>query len=100
MNKVVITMKAKGGKTREAIAAVKALVEYVRTKHDLKSEVYMQSFGGTLGTIYVIGEHKDAASAQAATAKLMADDGYWPIAQKLADVMVEPPTMAFLEPLY
>ena len=97
MNKMLIAMTVKGGKTREAIAAAKALVEYTRTKHDLKSEVYMQTFGGTLGTIYIIGEHKDAASAQAAQAKVMADDGYWALALKLADLIAGPPTMTFLQ---
>ena len=35
-------------------------MEYVRSKHGLKSEVYMQPYG-VAGTIYVIGEHADAA---------------------------------------
>ncbi len=99
MNKMVIVMTAKGGKAREAIASAKALVDYNRTKHGIKSEVYMQTFGGTLGTIYIIGEQNDAASAQATQAKLMADEGYWALAQKLVDVTVGPPTMAFLQPV-
>lgn len=97
MNKMIIVMNAKSGKVREAIAAAKALAEYTRSKHDLKSEVYMQSFGGTLGTIYIIGEQKDAASAQAAQAKIMADEGYWTYALKLVDVIAGPPTMTFLQ---
>ena len=97
MNKMVIVMKSKSGKIREAIAAAKALVEYNRTKHGLKSEVYMQAFGGSLGTIYIIGEQNDAASAQAAQAKIMADEGYWALAQKLVDVIVESPTVVFLQ---
>ena len=99
MNKILMVMAAKTGKTREAIAAVKALVEYGRTKHDLKTVAYMQVLGGTTGTIYVIGEEKDAASAQAVTAKLMADEGYWALAQKLAEVITNPPTMSFLQPI-
>lgn len=99
MNKMIFTMVAKNGKTREAIAAVKTLVEYTRTKHDLKPVAYMQVFGGTTGTIYIIGEDKDAASAQAATAKVMADDKYMELAQKLAEFIVDPPTSAFLQPI-
>jgi hypothetical protein len=99
MNKMVMVMKAKNGKTREAIVAVKAMVEYVRTKHDLKPVAYMQVLGGTSGTIYVIGEDTDAAGAQAATAKLMADEGYWALAQKLAEVTIDAPTMSFLQPI-
>jgi len=52
MNKIVVVMTAKGGKAREAIAAAKAIGEYYLTKYDLKYKVYMQGFGGTLGTIY------------------------------------------------
>jgi len=99
MNKMVMVMVAKPGKTREAIAAVKAMVEYVNTKHDLKTVAYMQIMGGTTGTIYVIGEDKDAASAQAASAKVMTDEGYWALSQKLAEVIINPPTMSFLQPL-
>ena len=99
MNKMVMVMAAKTGKTREAIAAVKALVDYVNTKHDRKAVAYMQVLGGTLGTIYVIGDDKDAASAQAATAKIMADEGYWALAQKLAEAITNPPTMSFLQPV-
>ena len=65
----------------------------------IKSEVYMQALGGTLGTIYIIGEQNDAASAQAAQAKIMADEGYWALALKLVDVIADPPTMAFLQPV-
>jgi hypothetical protein len=99
MNKMVIVMTAKGGKMREAIAGIKAIQAHVRTKHDLKLEVYMQAFGGTAGTIYAIGENADMASAQAAQAKLMADDVYWGLAQKLAEVIIDPPTITFLQPI-
>ncbi len=92
-------MVAKTGKTREAIAAVKVLLEYGRTKHDLKSVAYMQVLGGTVGTIYVIGEDEDVASAQAKSAKLMADEGYWALSEKLAEVIINPPTMSFLQPI-
>jgi hypothetical protein len=96
MNKVVIVMTAKGGKTREAIAGVKALMEHAKSKHDLKGEAYMQLFG-TAGTIYVIVDYKDVATAQAAQAKLMADNGYWALTQKLADLVVDPPTITLLQ---
>ena len=90
-------MTAKSGKAREAIAAVKALGEYARSKHDLKGEAYMQLFGGTSGTIYVIADYKDVASAQAAQAKFMADEEYWALAQKLAEVLLGPPTITLLQ---
>ena len=99
MNKMVAVGNAKSGKTREAIAALKALVDYARTKHGYKGEAYMQSFGGTLGTIYIISEWNDAASYQALVAKLIADEGYWALLQRVDEVMSGPPTMAFLQPV-
>jgi len=71
----------------------------VSSKYDIKTEVYIQSFGGTLGTIYAIAEYKDAATAQAAQAMAMADDGYMAIAHKVDEVIVNPPTITFLQPV-
>ena len=89
-------MTAKGGKSREALAVLKEGVEYVRSKHGLKAEAYMQLYG-VAGTIYVIDEYTDAASAQAAQAKLMADDGYMALVQRLAELIVDPPTITLLQ---
>jgi hypothetical protein len=97
MTKGIIAMTAKPGKTQEVIAGVKTLVEYVKSKHNLKGEAYMQIFGGTAGTIVVIAEYNDVASAQAAQAKLMADKEYWAIAQKFAEFIIDPPKMTFLQ---
>ncbi len=96
MNKVVIVMTAKAGKAREAMAGVKALAAYTNDKHGLKTEVYMQLYG-VAGTIYVIGENEDMAAAQAVQAKLMSDEGYWALAQKMADLMIGPPTITLLQ---
>jgi quinol monooxygenase YgiN len=99
MNKTVAVINAKVGKTREAVAAVKAMVDYGRTKHGYKGEAYMQIMGGTSGTIYLIAEWNDAATFQAFIAKAMADEGYWPLLQRAAEAMVSPPTIAFLQPV-
>jgi len=96
MNKVVIVMTAKAGKAREAMAGVKALAEYTKSKHGLKTEVYMQLYG-VAGTIYVIGENEHMVAAEAVQAKLMADEGYWALAQKMADLMIGPPTITLLQ---
>lgn len=95
MYKVVNVGRAKGGKMREAIAGAKTLAEYVQSKHDVKVEVFIQQFGPT-GTLYIIGEQKDLASIQAMQMKMMADDGYWALVQKLSEVM-DPPTMSLLQ---
>ena len=99
MNKMVAVLNGKVGKNREAIAAVKALGDYVRTKYGAKGEAYIQTFGGTSGTIYIIAEYDDAASYQALQAKVMADEGYWALAQRIAEVVVSPPTIVFLQPI-
>ncbi len=98
MYRVLVVMTAKAGKAREALAAVKGLTEYTKSKHGLKTEVYMQLYG-VAGTIYVMGENEDIAAAQAVQAKLMADDGYWALAQKMAEVMIGPPTITLLQPI-
>ncbi len=96
MNKIVTVNTAKNGKMREAIGAAKAIVEYLNSKFDLKNEVYVQLFG-TAGTIYTIGEMKDVASIQALQPKIMADEGYWALVQKYADLWEAPPKMVLLQ---
>jgi len=99
MYKMIIVGTAKSGMALEAIAAVKAMAEYANKKYDLKLEVYMQVFGGTAGTIYITNEYKDLDSAQAVQAKVMADEKYWALVKKVAEVSVAPPTMALLRPI-
>lgn len=43
MYKIVGVGRAKAGKVREAIAATKAITEYMSSKHDVKIEVYLQT---------------------------------------------------------
>ena len=97
MIKGLISITAKPGKAQEVIAGVKALGEYVQNKHNFKGETYMQIFGGSAGTVFIIVDYNDAASAQAAQAKVMADKEYWALAQKFADLMIDPPKITFLQ---
>ena len=97
--KMILVMTAKSGKTREAIAAAKTGRDYVSSKYGSKGEVYMQVFGGIAGTVYIIADYKDLASAQAVQAQILADEKYWELVQKLADVMVAPPTITLLQPV-
>jgi hypothetical protein len=64
---------------------------------DVKSEVFTQIFGGSIGTIHVASDYKDPASAQAVQAKLMVDEGYWALAHELAEVILESPTVSLLQ---
>jgi len=96
---MILVMTAKSGKTREAIAAIKAGADYVGSKYGLKGETYLQVFGGVAGTFYLIADYKDLASAQAAQAKMLSDEKYWELVQKLADVMIDPPTITLLQPV-
>jgi len=99
MYKALGVLTAKNGMTREAVAAAKAMVEHINSKYNLQYEAYMQVFGGTAGTIYLMGSYKDMDSLQAAQAKFMADDKFWTLAHKAADVTIEPPTLALLKPI-
>ena len=94
---MVVTMTAKVGKTREAIASLKALGDYARSKFDSKGDAYMQVFGGTSGTFYVIVDYKDLATAQAMSAKAMADEKYMTLLEKASEALIAPPTLAFLQ---
>ncbi len=97
--KMILAMTARSGKTREAIAALKAGSDYVGSKYGTKGEVYMQVFGGIAGTFYLIGDYKDIASAQAMQAQFLADEKYWELVGKISDVMVAPPTITVLQPV-
>jgi hypothetical protein len=99
MNRLVLVMTAKAGKTREAIAGLKAIADYAGSKYDRKAEVYMQVFGGTSGTFYAIADYKDLADAQAALARIMADDKYMTLSEKLSEALIGPPTVTFLQPI-
>ena len=99
MNKMIMVMTAKSGKTRESIASAKAGVDYVNNKYGLKAEIHMQVFGGIAGTIYLIADYEDLASAQAMQSQVLADEKYWELVQKMADVMESPPTITLLQPV-
>jgi hypothetical protein len=96
--KLVIVMTAKTGKSREAMGILKSLSEYVSKKYDQKGEVFLQLYG-VAGTLYVISDYSDVASSQAMMAKIMADDGYWAIANKLDEMLTAPPTITLLQPI-
>ena len=95
MYKLMTVGRAKAGKVREAIGALKGLAEYIKSKHNLKTDVHVQLFGPA-GTVYLIGEVPDLATFQAIQAKIMADDAYWALVNKAAEV-IDPPTMALLQ---
>jgi hypothetical protein len=95
MFKLLSVTRARGGKVREAVGAMKALAEFVKSKHDLRLEVHIQLFGPS-GTLYMVGDVPDLATFQTVQAKIMADEAYWALVQKAAEVM-EPPTMVLLQ---
>lgn len=97
MNKMILTITAKPGHAQEVAAGAKSLLEYVKNKYDLQSEAYAQVLGGAAGTIFFIADYNDAASAQAAQTKIMADKEYWTLARKFSDFVMAPPTLAFLQ---
>jgi len=96
--KMILTVTAKQGRARDLMMAMKAGQDYMTSKFGVKEEVFMQ-MGGAAGTICVIMDFQDMAAVQAMQPKLMADDKYWEMVQKSADLMVGPPTMTFLQPV-
>ena len=44
MYKLMSVGRAKGGKLRETIGAMKALAEYINSKHNLNAQVHIQQF--------------------------------------------------------
>ena len=99
MNRLVLVMTAKAGKTREAIAGLKAIADYAGGKYGRKAEMYLQIFGGTSGTFYAMADYKDLADAQAAFASMMTDDKYMTLAEKLSEALIAPPTVTLLQPV-
>ena|SRR5215831_4770263 len=95
MYKLMTVGRARGGKVRETIGAMKALAEYIKSKHNIDSEVNIQLFGPS-GTIYFFGAVPDLATFQTVQGKIMADDGYWALVNRAAEVM-DPPTMVLLQ---
>jgi quinol monooxygenase YgiN len=95
MYKVVAHTRAKDGKVREALAALKETAAYIAKHYDLKYDLYLQQFGPA-HTIYVIAEYKDLAAVQAAQERFMTDEALRALIQK-ADTVVEPPTAALLQ---
>ena len=95
MYKLMSVGRARGGKIRETIGAMKALSEHIKSKHNIDSEVHIQLFGPA-GTVYFIGTVPDLATYQTVHAKIMADDGYWALVSRAAEVM-DPPTMVLLQ---
>jgi hypothetical protein len=97
MYKIVAVTRAKPGKLREAIGTSKEMAAHLNSKYDVNLQVHLQQFGPT-GTIYSIGEVKDLASIEAIQGKLMADEGYWAIVRKSAEIS-DPPTITLLQQL-
>ena len=97
MYKIMAVTKARPGKLREAIGLSKEMAEHIKSKYDVNLQVHLQQFGPT-GTIYSIGEVKDLATIQVIQGKLLADDGYWAIVRKSAEIS-DPPTIVLLQQL-
>jgi quinol monooxygenase YgiN len=98
MNRMLIIVTAKPGKSHEVMAGLKTLRDYVAKKHNRKGELFMQIHGDS-GTFYVINDYEDMASAEAFRAKIMADEEYWKMGQKFGDSLVGPPTITILQSL-
>ena len=97
MYKIMSVTRAKPGKLREAIGLSKEMAEHLKSKYDVNLQVHLQQFGPS-GTIYSIGEVKDLATIQTIQGKLLADEGYFAIVRKSAEIL-DPPTITLLQQL-
>ena len=95
MYKAIAYTRAKDGKVREALAALKAIAAYAAKHYDLKYDLYVQQFGPA-HTIYIIAEYKDLTVIQAVQERVMTDEALRALIKK-ADTVIEPPTTALLQ---
>jgi len=88
MYKFVRSGKIKGN-VPEAVRWAKEIADYVSGKHSpVKVHVYTGMFGD-LNTIFWEIEHKDLASIEALSAKLVSDQGYWAVVEKAAGLFID-----------
>ena len=83
------TARARGGKAMEAVQFAKEVAGYIKTKYaPVSLQVYTELFGD-VNTIYWYAEYKDLASLETIIGQLNADQEYWAILGKAADLFVE-----------
>ncbi|HLE29969.1 MAG TPA: DUF6039 family protein [Anaerolineales bacterium] len=83
------TARARGGKAMEAVQFAKEVAGYINTKYaPVSLQVYTELFGD-VNTIYWYAEYKDLASLETIIGQLNADQEYWAILGKAADLFVE-----------
>ena len=89
MYKFTRSGKIKGGSFPDAVRWAKEIAEYVTSKHSpVKVHVYTGMFGD-LNTIFWEIEHKDLASIESLSAKLVADQGYWAVVGKANGLFID-----------
>ena len=83
------TARAKGGKFPEAMQFAKEVAGYLNDKYaPVTIQVYSELFGD-VNTIYWYADYKDLATIEGINARLLADQGYWAILNKAADLFIE-----------
>ena len=83
------TARARGGKAMEAVQFAKEVAGYINAKYaPVSLQVYTELFGD-VNTIYWYAEYKDLASLETIIGQLNADQEYWAILGKAADLFVE-----------
>ncbi len=81
--------RAKVGKALEAVQFAKEVAEYINTKYAPASvQAYTEQFGD-INTIYWYVDYKDLATIEGINTQLLADQGYWAIVNKAADLFIE-----------
>ena len=80
--------RVKNGKHTEAITWAKEITEYVKAKYSRPLEVYMQIFGD-FTTIHWLDEYKDLSTLESVMGQMMADQQYWAVVNKGAQLFMD-----------
>ena len=88
----LLTLK---GSPRQSMAWATEMTAYVNAHSDLNVSLWATQFGNPVGTVAWTAQVDSHAALAAATAGLVADDGYYNLLEKAADLVNAPAQDAF-----
>lgn len=83
------TARVSRGKLAEGVQWAKEVAGYINSKYaPVSVQAYTELFGD-VGTIHWYADYEDLASTERLNAQLLADQGYWALLNKAADLFIE-----------
>ena len=77
------------GKFQEAVQWAKEVAGYINTKYaPVSVQAYAELFGD-VGMVHWYADYEDLATIEKFNAQLLADQGYWAVLNKGADLFIE-----------